>query len=111
MIYEYDIFEQAMKISSVSDELRNWYRFEGGRSQLFKKKQKEIKEALSLVETRAICDVWKNNFDKIDPKTRIILEQCCYLTLCIEWGEDSVILFDDKKRIVTCKSEDKEVVL
>jgi len=89
---------------SLNKKINNWFLYEGGKAAIRKAKTKEKKDALNLTETREVFSLF--NFDKLDPMNFMLAEQMVYLTLCIEWGSDSKILFDHKNKKAVCRNSD-----
>lgn len=88
---------------------KKWFEFFGGREVLKKQELQEKNLALSLSETKEISTVWKEKNKILDPETLMRLEECIYLTLLIEWGDDAKCFFDYEKNEITFKHDNKQI--
>ena len=85
---------EAAAFESAWLNFKKWFEFYGGK-EYFKKQERDQKQSeLNLFETKLISSVWKEKHKILNPETLIQLEQCVYLTLLIEWGDDAKCFFD-----------------
>lgn len=74
--------------------------------ELKKIKHKEKMESARLLETREMADLWRKSIGRTTPYGCVIMEQICFLSLCIEWGHDSLIFFDYDAQKIKCEKND-----
>lgn len=89
-----DIFKFADYVIKSWNDFRKWYDYENGKEIYAKYIKQAEKENLMLLETRVVADIWRK-YKPLhgDEKIKIHLEQAVWLTLCLEWGEDSEVRF------------------
>jgi len=85
---------EAAAFESAWLNFKKWFEFYGGREYFKKQEQDQKQSELNLFETKLISSVWKEKHKDLDAQTLIQLEQCIYLTLLIEWGDDAKCFFD-----------------
>lgn len=89
----------------------DWYNYQCGKQEILKQERLEKMSDLNLTDTRDVVEIWKTKSVNLDPKTMILLEQCVWLSLCVEWSELANIKFDYDKKSVTCSLDKMEVIL
>lgn len=105
-VKNFDPVVEAEVVESAWLSFKKWFDFFGGK-ELYKKQEREQKQSeLNLLETKLISSVWKEKHKSLNPETLIQLEQCIYLTLLIEWGDDAKCFFDYEKSEIAFQKND-----
>lgn len=103
-IAEAQVFESAWL------NFKRWFEFFGGKEYFMRQEQDQKRSGINLFETKLISSVWKEKHKILNPETLVQLEQCVYLTLLVEWGENAKCFFDYDKSEIKFKCEGREYV-
>ena len=102
---------KEMKACDYIFKHSHWYLYKGGRKQFQKELQAQRVDQLSLTETKEAAEIWKLHNFMASPSGLVLLEQCVWLTLCIEWCEDAKIFFDYTNNKVKCAFMGMEITI
>lgn len=106
-----NLIDKELERSDYIFKNNDWYKFKGGRKKFAKQIQAERMDALNLKETKEVAEIWKEKNFIASPEEIVLLEQCVWLTLCIEWSESAKIFFNYDKNQITCSSMGMEIVI
>jgi len=100
-----------MKRSDYIFKNNDWYKYRGGRKQFQKSLQAERVSQINLTETKEVANIWKIHNFLASSTELVLLEQCVWLSLCIEWNETAKIFFNYDKNQITCSGMGMEIVI
>ena len=62
-----------------------------------------------LTETRELVSTYKEQFSTYTPTQLVTMQSIIYMTLQLEWGEDSNIYFNEQTLEVECENKQKRL--
>ena len=69
----------------------------------------DLMSELRLTETRDLVSTYKEQFSTYTPTQLVTMQSIIYMTLQLEWGEDSNIYFNEQTLEVECENKQKKL--
>lgn len=95
MYSDNDVDELADSIKMSFTQYKNWYKFEGGRAVLDRKRDEDEVLKRKLTETKFYVSEWREKREWLEhnPKENELFKSIIRTTAMIEWGNDTKVEF------------------